>query len=1375
MSKAEEIQNNEEEKKEILPESKDNEKSNMKITIIPRVLISQSPNEDPSPENNSKETPMPKNEDNIKDSNKIIMEDEKEEPMLEIPPKEEKLQEIPKKECEKEEEKKMEIEPEDKKEEEKIDPEKKEGDTKMKIENDKDDNQNAKKDDGGWGIDFSENKNNGDGWGNANANQENNNGDGWGNPDTKQENNNRDGWGNPDSKQENKSGDGWGSSDNAQENAKGSNNQDWGNNANSTSNPNMEALANEMQQADDKDIREDNGPLPEAKSTEDTFALCEEKKDSKVSWFNRDGRNNQNDPFIAKEEKKLLEEHDNYAARKEDKTSLMESLEFQAYYVKIYSDEPPQQLSEKKRPKIRFDNMNKLPGELAKNVKRLKFDYLTPIQRMVMPYIQVGKDIVCIAETGSGKTVAYLFPIIGQMLITGVPENPFLNDKEQDKKENKEENAEDNNNSGEKKKSYFSKKKAYPLCLILVPTRELAIQVAKESKKLSFNTGIRTVAIYGGDMKKFQLVELNKGCDIMVATPGRLIDLIEKDVIDLKMVKYLIMDEADRMLDQNFYEDIKNIISRTTKRKDRQNLLFSATFNEDIKGLAKYFLNNYYYFKPVLESPKQIKHEFIRVHNDDDKKNALINFLKKDETKDKSVLIFLRTKNGVDELGRILKEENIPCCTIHGDKIQADRIRSIAEFSSGKKNVLIATDVASRGLDFPSVYCVVNFDLPQTNDDYIHRVGRTGRIGQEGKALTFIDGMDEINRMKLVHFLKNQGQEVPEWIDDSISQRKYRFFAANKRKIDDDGNDGNNKDNSEKDNKERGFKKPFKKRNNDDDNNSGKNNNESSWNNNDGNNNSSWGGNNDNNNAGSSWDNENKKETSSWGNSNNNNSGGWGSKENNKGNNDSWGSGSKNDNGWGSNDNSNDNNLGWDSNDNNKETNSGWGSKDKININNDNDNSGWGSNDNNNSSWDNNKKNDSNNFRNSNNDNRGRGRGRDRGRGRGGRGGRGGRNFDRNNNSNSFGNSNNDNHSNDNVEIPDNAFEELFVKGISYESTEDDLRDAFSKYGDIVQAKILKDKETQKSKGIGFVKFSEKKSAVIALNDADNITCQGRNLMMKFSNDKEGELKGKKGGKGGGFKGGFNKGNRNKNENNNTSWGNNNDNDNQKGSQNDSWGNNANNNNNDSWGNNGNNEGNSNNFWGKNNNEGNNDNSWGNNNKNENNNSSWGNKSNENNNNFWGNNDNDNNKSSWDSGNNNKSSWDSGNNNENNSSWNNNDDNKEDFGHNNFNNDNRGRGGRGRGRGRGNDRGRGGRGGRGDRGGRGRGDRGGRGRGGRGGFRKNFDDGFGSNNNENNNNNSWGNDNGNSSNNFNNNDDGWGSNSGDNNDNKNNDKSQDFW
>ena len=843
MSTTEEANQKQEEKKELTPDPTDKDKSNMKISLIPRVLINKSP----------------KNEQ----SDDLMENDPKKETMIPLPEKEEeKVNEIQTKTptgdihepLVNEVENKMEIEPEEKKEETPEDKkethEKKEENNEMKIESENKESNN------GWGIDSTDNKNNDNGWGSGD-----NSNNAWGSLDSnenKDNNNNQSG------------GDAWGTS--TQNQNETNNNQEWGSNNNSSSNnnnPELEAIANEMQQNDDKDIREDTGPLPEAKAATDTFALCEEKKENKMTWYNRDGRNNEKDPFIEKEINQLLKEHDEYSSRKQDRTSEMESLEFKAYYVKIYSNDPPEELPEKKRPKIRFDDMNKLPEELAKNVKRLKFDYLTPIQRMVMPYIQVGKDIVCIAETGSGKTVSYLFPIIGQMLISGVPENPFIsNETKEEKKEStekKEENTNMENKSGEKKKSYFSKKTAYPLCLILVPTRELAIQVAKESKKLSFNTGIRTVAIYGGDMKKFQTIELNKGCDIMVATPGRLIDLLEKGLISLKMVKYLIMDEADRMLDQNFYNDIKNIISHTTKRKERQNLLFSATFNDDIKGLAKYFLNNYYYFRPVLESPKQIKHDFIRVQNDEDKKNALIKFLKEPETKDKSVLIFLRTKNGVDELGNIMKEENISCCTIHGDKIQADRIKAISEFSSGKKSVLIATDVASRGLDFPSVYCVVNFDLPQTNDDYIHRVGRTGRVGQEGRALTFIDGMDETNRMKLIHFLKNQGQEIPEWIDDSISKKRYKFFAANKRKSDEENNGEKNEDND-------GFKKPFRKKNKDE------------------------------NNAGSSWgNNDNKKDNNSWGNSNDNgnSSSAWGSNDNDN---------NKNSGGWGSNDTSNNNN-----------------------------------------------------------------------------------------------------------------------------------------------------------------------------------------------------------------------------------------------------------------------------------------------------------------------------------------------------------------------------------------------------------------------------------------------------------------------------------
>ena len=296
----------------------------------------------------------------------------------------------------------------------------------------------------------------------------------------------------------------------------------------------------QMEIEDDKDIREDVGPLPEAKAASDTFALCEEeKKENKMTWFNRDGRNNSQDPYIKSEMERLFKEHENFCSRKEDKTGNMESIDFKAYFVKIYSNDPPIELKEGKRPKIRFENMNKLPEILAHNLKKLKFDYLTPIQRIVMPYIQVGKDIVCVAETGSGKIIAYLFPIIGLMLITGVPENPFL--------KNSEEHTENEQKTENKKR-----KVSFPLSLILVPTRELAIQVSNESKKLSFNTGISTVALYGGEGKRNQIIELTKGCDICVATPGRLIDLLDKKLIDLRMVKNLILDEADRMLDQSF-------------------------------------------------------------------------------------------------------------------------------------------------------------------------------------------------------------------------------------------------------------------------------------------------------------------------------------------------------------------------------------------------------------------------------------------------------------------------------------------------------------------------------------------------------------------------------------------------------------------------------------------------------------------------------------------------------------------------------------------------------------------------------------------------------------------------------------------------------
>ena len=330
MSTTEEIPQKEEEKKEQTPEPSDQDKSNLKISLIPRVMIKNSPNHDQSKESNENT--------------------QKEEPMIQLPEnEEEKVNEIPRKNVEEEavvnkEETKMEIEPEDKKEEEKEEkkeqPEKNEEKENVEMKEDKEKEKENKNSNQGWGDDSKDNKNTDNAWGSET--NDNNNG----------------GWGSPEENQENKAGDGWGSSEPNQENANNNeNNQAWGNN-NSTSNnnPNLEALANEMQQSDDKDIREDTGPLPELKETKDTFALCEDKKENKMTWFNRDGRNNEKDPFIEKEIERLLKEHDIYAARKEDKTSEMESLEFKAYYVRIYSNDPPEELPEKKRPKKETQN-----------------------------------------------------------------------------------------------------------------------------------------------------------------------------------------------------------------------------------------------------------------------------------------------------------------------------------------------------------------------------------------------------------------------------------------------------------------------------------------------------------------------------------------------------------------------------------------------------------------------------------------------------------------------------------------------------------------------------------------------------------------------------------------------------------------------------------------------------------------------------------------------------------------------------------------------------------------------------------------------------------------------------------------------------------
>ena len=869
--------------------------------------------------------------------------------------------------------------------------------------------------------------------------------------------------------------------------------------------------------------------IPSPKNTEELFDMvAKNKKEEKEekNWFNRDGRN-EKDEYAENHLKKIIEDHKKIVELKKDisiSISELESIQFNMYYVKVYSKEPPILLKDKLRPRIKFDNLKNVPEVLRQNLKFLQYEYLTPVQRVIMPYIQYGKDIVCVTETGSGKTLSYLFSIVGQMLIQGVPNNPYLKENETN-----ESNNEDKNN----KNKDFEKIVAYPICLIIVPSRELALQISKESKLLTQNTGIRTVEIVGGDKALHQLIELSKGCDILVCTPMRIQYYLKIGKIDLKMVKYLVLDEADKMLSFEFYYQLKGIFDKLPKKKFRQNLLFSATLDDEVKGIANYCLNNYYYFNSIKECPKTIKHMFFYCKETEDKFDKLLSFLKDKENRNKSILIFLNNKSGVDEMMKSLQDENIKACSIHGGKTALDRNRAIRDFSLGNKKILVSTDLISRGLDFPNIYCVINFDVPYTIEDYIHRIGRTGRLGQKGLAITYLDRIDDTNKENLINLLNNLGQEIPSWINDVEYQRKNNFLENkkenfskndvnernnNNNEINNDFNENENSKNNNYNNRRNDNNWNDNRRNNfDNDNNNnynqrGMNRNNNNYRNNyrkdRGNQNNNWDSNNRNNNRNNrnhnnfnninkndEWSNNTNKKDS-WNNNNewNNNTN---KKDNWNNNNDEWNNFSNNNNEW-NNDNTNKNNEWnndtnknneWNSDSNKKDNwnnNNGWNNentnknnewnKDNWNNNNNgwntektNKNSEWNSDSNNNNEWNSN----SNKNNEWNNDNK--------------------------NKNNEW---NNNNNNNNNKEVPEDAYEELFIRGINYNSEENDLRNTFSKYGEVVHCKILKDKETNKSKGIGFVTFKEKYQAYTAMKDAGNIECQGRKLKLNYANNR---------------------------------------------------------------------------------------------------------------------------------------------------------------------------------------------------------------------------------------------------------------------------------
>src|SRR3989339_1604811 len=337
-------------------------------------------------------------------------------------------------------------------------------------------------------------------------------------------------------------------------------------------------------------------------------------------------------------------------------------------------------------------------AQLHKNISKAGFLHPLPIQDQSIPTILEGRDVFGMANTGTGKTAAFLLPLIEKIAKT--------------KGLNKRETV-----------------------LIMAPTRELALQIESDFKNLAFGFGMFSVACVGGLPIMKQIREIKMGVSFVIGTPGRLRDLIDKKVLDLSNCRSVVLDEADRMLDMGFRDDMVYILGFTSK--ERQTLFFSATLSPEIKKLTEQYLKNPVFISVISgETLKNIDQDVIRARTKEEKLEKLHEVLKKDGS-DK-VLIFREMKHSVDTLAKELSHMGFKVGGIHGDKRSRERIRILDSFKHDKINVLIATDVAARGLDIPDVTHVINFDLPQTYDTYVHRIGRTGRSGKAGTALTFV-------------------------------------------------------------------------------------------------------------------------------------------------------------------------------------------------------------------------------------------------------------------------------------------------------------------------------------------------------------------------------------------------------------------------------------------------------------------------------------------------------------------------------------------------------------------------------------------------------------------------------------------------------------
>ncbi|MTB41197.1 MULTISPECIES: ATP-dependent RNA helicase RhlE [unclassified Providencia] len=351
-----------------------------------------------------------------------------------------------------------------------------------------------------------------------------------------------------------------------------------------------------------------------------------------------------------------------------------------------------------------------LNEEILLSINELGYESPTPIQQQAIPAVLAGHDLLASAQTGTGKTAGFTLPILQKLISTP--------------------------RTGKDRKPIRA--------LILTPTRELAAQVAENVKEYSRHLKVRSFVVFGGVSINPQMMKLRGGVEILIATPGRLLDLEHQNAVNLSQVEIFVLDEADRMLDMGFIHDIRRVINKLPKK--RQNLLFSATFSDEIKQLANKLLDN-----PITieVAPRNSASEQVTqfVHHVDKKRKAELLSYMIGRDNWQQVLVFTRTKHGANRLAEHLNKDGIKAAAIHGNKSQGARTRALADFKSGDIRVLVATDIAARGLDIEQLPYVVNFELPNVAEDYVHRIGRTGRAEATGMAVSLVC-VDEVKLLK---------------------------------------------------------------------------------------------------------------------------------------------------------------------------------------------------------------------------------------------------------------------------------------------------------------------------------------------------------------------------------------------------------------------------------------------------------------------------------------------------------------------------------------------------------------------------------------------------------------------------------------------------